>query len=92
MRRPAGRVLRGPVGPSETSAATPPQDILELAAATGSINGGPAPSISASSDSAPHSYQSRGGAMSEAAHAAATSGGAAPTISANTHSGIHKGE
>ena len=60
------------------STASPPPDVLEIAAATGAINGGPAPGTSGSTGSGPHPFHSRGGAMSEAAHAAAVSGGAAP--------------
>jgi hypothetical protein len=59
---------------------TPPPDVLAIAAATGAINGGPAPDTSGSTASAPHPFQSRGGAMSEVAHAAAISGGAASKV------------
>ena len=62
---------------STASTVSPPPDVLAIAAATGAINGGPAPGTSGSTDSAPHPFHSRGGAMSEAAHAAAISGGAA---------------
>jgi hypothetical protein len=62
------------------STASPPPDVLEIAAATGAINGGPAPGTSGSTDSGPHPFHSRGGAMSEAAHAAAISGGEAAKV------------
>lgn len=59
------------------STSAPPAEVLQLAAASGALNGGPAPDIAAATASAPHPFHSRGGAMTEAAHAAAVSGGAA---------------
>jgi hypothetical protein len=67
-------------GVNAVSTASPPPDVLEIAAATGAINGGPAPGASGSTDSGPHPFHSRGGAMSDAAHAAAISGGAAAKV------------
>jgi len=57
------------------SAETPPPDVLALAAATGAINGGPAPTVT--SGSAPHPFISRGGGMLEQEHAQAISAGSA---------------
>lgn len=65
---------------SSASLSSPPAAVLEIAAATGALNGGPAPNASGSTDSAPHPFHSRGGAMSEATHAEAISGGTAGKV------------
>ena len=61
---------------SSASALSPPPEVLAIAAATGALNGGPAPNASGSLDAAPHPFHARG-AMSEVAHAEAISGGTA---------------
>jgi hypothetical protein len=63
------------VSPAAASVEAPPPDVLTVAAATGAINAGPAPTFSQLSDSAPHPFVSRGGAISEATRAAAVSAG-----------------
>jgi hypothetical protein len=60
-----------------SSASTPPPEVLAIAAATGALNGGPAPGASGSTDSGPHPFHSRGGAVSDATHAGSISGGEA---------------
>jgi hypothetical protein len=65
---------------SSASTLSPPPEVMAIAAATGALNGGPAPGASGSTDSGPHPFHSRGGAMSEATHAAAVSGGAAERV------------
>lgn len=68
-----------PVGQAAMAASSaPPAEVLALAAATGAINGGPAPTFAAASaDSAPHPFISRGGTMTETGRTAAISAGSA---------------
>ena len=63
---------------SDGSGPVAPVDVLKLAADTGAINGGPAPTLATSIDSSPHLLHGVG--VSEAAsQALALSGGAAAT-------------
>ena len=65
-----------PSVPAAPSLDSPPSDVLALAAASGAINAGPAPTSSGSTDSAPHPFVSSG-ATPQATPAAALSAGSA---------------
>jgi hypothetical protein len=69
----------GPATPAVSPASGPPPDILAVAAATGAINAGPAPTLSQTNDSAPHPFISQGDGMpgSMATTAAISAGSAA---------------
>jgi hypothetical protein len=67
----------GATPPAAASVAGPPPDVLALAAATGAINAGPAPTFLGPSDSAPHPFISQGGRLSSTSPSAAISAGPA---------------
>jgi hypothetical protein len=73
----AGTGSSGADTASSASAPSPPPEVMAIAAATGALNGGPAPGASGTTDSGPHPFHSRGAAVSDATHAAAVSGGEA---------------